>query len=333
MTSPSLPPPSDHFALRKRHVVLAILFISIVYLVGQHPRDSSVQTKNKNDKERSTDPLVLAAVNPLLCQGEDDNNDFTPVHCSCRDPSVAYMYKRQLWRAHHERMKQQAADASSNISVVFLGDSILERLNGTRMNGHQHAYWAYKRVFDQYFQTDRMNGLILASSGDATGHFLWHLQNGLLPESLQPKAFVLLIGTHNMGRDGCNKRTTLAGILQVMQVVHQQKPNAKLLVHGLLPCSDQKPFQSPDYDVMENRFVLGKQWENSLWINAELKKTCDAMKFCAYMDSGDVFLTADGRIQDDRMVDAMHPSLEGYKMWVPRIYGRLELLLHGKAPV
>jgi lysophospholipase L1-like esterase len=325
MTSPSLPPPSNSFG--KRHV-LAIVFVAIVYILSQHPRDNPLTPTR--DQERSTDPLLIAAPNPLLCQ---DDDDFQVTHCSCRDPAVAYMYKRQLWRTHHQRMKQVAADAPSHLDVVFLGDSIFERLNGTRMNGHQPAYLANKRVFDQYFQTERMKGLILGSSGDTTGHFLWHLQNGLLPESLQPKAFVILLGTNNMGRDGCNKRTTLAGILQVIHVVHRQKPDAMILVHGLLPCSDQKPFRGPDYNELENRFTLGKQWENSLWINAELKKTCDLMKFCAYMDSGDVFLTPDGRIQDDRIVDSMHPSLEGYKMWVPRIAGRLELLLKGKSRI
>lgn len=324
MTSPS-PPSSSRPALRGRFV-FGILFISILYLVSQQPRDSP--QRNSMNNKTTTDALRVAAANPLLCQ--DDN--FTAFHCNCRDPTVAYMFKRQLWRTHHQRMKQEAAEAPGNLDVVFLGDSIFERLNGTRMNGHQYAYLANKRVFNQYFQTNKIKGLILGSAGDTTGHFLWHLQNGLLPESLQPRAFVILIGTNNMGVDGCNKRTTLAGILQVIRVVHQQKTASKILVHGLLPCRDQKAFRNPENtDVLGNRFALGNQWENTLWINAELKKTCDLMKYCVYMDSGDVFITADGRIKEDLMLDSLHPTLAGYKVWVPRIYGRMELLLQGKA--
>lgn len=333
MTTPSLQStPSNSVPLfRSRRVVVAtILLISALYyyLFGQ-----IFINKSNEISTTSTDSLIAAAApNPLFCQ----DNNITVLLCNCHDPATAYMYKRQIWRAHHERMKQQAASAVNTLSgsIVFLGDAIFERLNGTRMNGHQNAYLANKKlVFDQYFSRSSANnntaGIILASSGDTTGHWLWHLQNGVLSESLQPAVFVILLGTHNMGRDGCNRQTTLAGIVQVMQLVHQQKPASKILLHGLLPCRDQKPFSSysNNHNELKNRFALGEQWQNTVWINAQLQKTCDKLKYCAYMDSGTLFLSKNGTsIQEEFMPDAMHPSLAGYKLWVPRIHRRLELM-------
>jgi lysophospholipase L1-like esterase len=261
--------------------------------------------------------------------------------CSCPDPLLPRNRNNVNWKAHHQVLVQDVEYAAAlkiehghELDVVMLGDSITERWNGTRNMGQIDPLFQKDRaVFERFFEKSRnadapLQGLALGSSGDITTELLWHLQNGMLPDTLQPKVWLILIGTNDLGRPGCSKRTTLAGILQVAQYLHTQRPNGTpIILHGLLPRNIVYASENAQTDVKVNRF-----WKDILWINRELENFCALHQDLHYMESSELFLQRIGgngasggetpgavTIKKGLMPDALHPNAAGYEAWAPRI--------------
>jgi lysophospholipase L1-like esterase len=159
----------------------------------------------------------------------------------------------QKWMAQHNRMVGATLTASStkgDLDFVMIGDSITQRFMGTKLISAIPAP-EYKQVFDEYFDKSQgggaLQGLALGSSGDVCTELLWHLENGMLPDSLNPKVWIILIGTNDLGLSNCSKRNTLAGILNVAHFLREHKPNTPIILHGLLPRADA--FNTGDYTL------------------------------------------------------------------------------------
>jgi lysophospholipase L1-like esterase len=235
----------------------------------------------------------------------------------------------QIWNQHHDRMAAAAAAAAmEKMDVVLIGDSITEHWNGTRSMGTRGPFPEYRAVFDEYFDRATgasLQGLALGSSGDTTNHLLWHLQHGLIPDSLRPRVWFLLIGTNNMGRDSCSKRSTLSGVLNVLDVMLATRPGTPVLVHGLLPRNDR--WQG----ATAQDFSLGQYWINIQWINGELQRFCQLQEHCHYMEATHLFLRTDSvsgeeQVNDILMSDALHPNEQGYREWGPLIVEQVKRL-------
>ena len=301
-------------------------FIAAVLWVFQEDIGLARQrTKRFDDIKHARDETRLPEENPR-CSDADDDDDETPTACKCKEPTKA-VSGGSMWEAHHKRLVSYAMQQQKELDVVLLGDSITERWNGTRHMGQRGPYPQNLLVFQRYFDREAfpdqatVQGIALGSSGDTTNHMLRHLQNGLLPNNLRPKVWFLLTGTNNFGRDGCSKRNTLAGILNVLKVLQDARPHAQVIVHALLP-RDDGPSQ---------RFILGRMWKNIQFVNRELEKQCDLLPNCHFMDAGNIFFTtADNggrKIQQALMNDGLHPSVDGYEAWAPKIVREVEKLL------
>jgi lysophospholipase L1-like esterase len=191
----------------------------------------------------------------------------------------------------------------------------------------------FRTVFETYFDSPaaRFQGLALGSSGDTCTELLWHLENGMLPDELRPDAWIIMIGTNDLGRWDCSKRSTLAGILHVAQMLHTQRPKTPIIIHGLLPRSDV--FRAEP----ETDYTLGRRWDQILWINRELKRFCALHDEWYYIEANKLFLRkvqgggedAEGALEilPETMDDALHPSVEGYRQWGKVVVRKLQKLL------
>jgi lysophospholipase L1-like esterase len=191
----------------------------------------------------------------------------------------------------------------------------------------------YRAVFQTYFDspTAAFNGLALGSGGDTHTELLWHLENGMIPDTLRPDAWIIMIGTNDLGKWECSKSSVLAGILHVAQMLHTKRPKTPIIIHGLLPRSDVFHAQ-PNTD-----YSLGRRWDQILWINRELKRFCSLHDEWYYMEASKLFLRkaqsggedTEGALEiiPENMDDALHPSVEGYKLWGELVVRNLQKVL------
>jgi lysophospholipase L1-like esterase len=202
-----------------------------------------------------------------------------------------------FWRMHLsflDRIKQGPID------LLFLGDSITD-------------FWrrpANLPLFTQiYGKYDPAN---FGISGDQTQHVLWRIENGEL-DGINPKVLVLLIGTNNVidfSADDILKADT-----KIISEIHQKLPNTKVLVLGIFPRADFRIAADPKGAAEKIKSV-----------NAGLAKLDDGAK-TRFLDFGDKFLDADGKISMDLLGDALHPTTKGYQVWADAMQPLLDEMM------
>ena len=119
------------------------------------------------------------------------------------------------WYEEHEKFVATATRSLS--SVLLVGDSMVKGLA------------RYHRVWSKYFEP--LCALNFGVGGDRTQHVLWRIENGEIPLNLQV-AFVHC-GTNNLDRD--NPAEIRDGIASIVYTIQKKKPNANIIVSGLLP--------------------------------------------------------------------------------------------------
>ena len=135
----------------------------------------------------------------------------------------------------------------------------------------------------------------------------------MLPNSLQPKIWMILVGTNDLGKNRCSPEYVVAGILSVVKYIQTQRPGTPILLHGILPRGESRKI-----------FQLGLRWELIQIINGLLRAFCENHPNMYYMDSGDMFLSHKAAKVNRRLMDdALHPTLDGMRQWVPLIVERI----------
>jgi lysophospholipase L1-like esterase len=258
------------------------------------------------------------------CWDDGDPPEWRRASCECTDPLVASQRPNPKtkkggpnpqWVSYHDEMVEKAATVpDKGLDVLLLGDSITERWMGSKALG-KNSLPRYHKVFRKYFDKSKgasLEGVPFGAGGDTTYELLWNLQHDLLPDNIQPKAILLLIGTNDLSRVGCSKTQTLAGILNVAHYVHGQRPRAYMIVHGLLPRNDVHK---------ADNFTLGYKYQQIQWINRELQRFCAIHRNWFYLNNSEIFLQRDHSgefmINKTLMDDALHPSVRGYDKWGP----------------
>lgn len=124
--------------------------------------------------------------------------------------------RAEFRKATKETHTAQLARWSEKTTTLIVGDSILERL-----------VWFSQKEFPAHM-------LVLAKGGDRISHLLWRLEH--TPSSPAVEKIFLQIGTNNLLRDPPARIS--AGILQVVQVLRDKFPAARIFVGPIYPCSD-----------------------------------------------------------------------------------------------
>ncbi|TAE75411.1 MAG: acetylglucosamine-6-sulfatase [Verrucomicrobia bacterium] len=187
------------------------------------------------------------------------------------------------WKIRHENTKTLARQGGHEL--VFVGDSITQ---GWESHG--------KAVWDKYYASRK--ALNLGYSGDRTEQVLWRLNNGEL-ENVDPKLFVLMIGTNNTGHRKDPAEQTAAGIRQIVDLLRKERPNAKILLLSIFPRAEK-----PD---APQRLLNDA-------INHIIKDFADGTQV-RWLDLGPAFLAPDGSLPKAIMPDFLHPQAPGYEIW------------------
>ena len=257
--------------------------------------------------------------------------DIAELHpCTCPDPFTAVKRtnksQRKRWMIHHDNMVEKMQSIPrTDLDVVFFGDSITERWMGLKAMGNVQKP-EFRHVFEAYFKKSKgglLKGEAFGTGGDTAPELFWHLKNGLLPQRLQPRSILLLIGTNDLGLPMCSKKNTLAAILHIATFLREKRPDATMIIHGLTPRNEY---------YGDKNFDLGVRWEQIKWINQRLRDYAAQQDDWYYIENSDLFIRHDDptMINATLMKDALHPTVEGYKLWAPRLSQQIQDILQLK---
>ncbi len=234
---------------------------------------------------------------------------------SAAQPALRPDYSREqldVWLRRHEALAERARQGG--IDLAFFGDSLTD---GWHNQGR--ASW------DATFEPRRAANFGLP--GDRTQQVLWRMQHGEL-EGYTPEAVVLLIGTNNLD-PGLGDPSPLPhntpeeivdGVRAIVDCVHQRLPEARVLLHGLLPRG------ASDAPV---RHAIRR-------VNAGLRLLDNGGRTVRFVDAGATLLEADGSLGPGFAEDRLHLNAEGYRRWaqalLPPLCALAPRALRGCAP-
>ena len=150
--------------------------------------------------------------------------------------------------------------------------------------------------------------------GDRTQHVLWRIENGEIPLNLQV-AFVHG-GTNNLDRD--NPAEIRDGIASIVYTIQEKKPNANIIVSGLLP---------RDQEISSRR-------DKIKLVNQKLMKWCQSGKVrnVHYLKPDRDWTDPDGRLVERYYFsDFLHLVEEGYEKFAKSIYEAIVKVSQGNA--
>lgn len=189
-----------------------------------------------------------------------------------------------------------AAAAQSNPQVMFLGDSLTF---GWTVYG--------TNAWTQHFS--QLQPLNAGIPGDMTQNILWRLDHGLL-NGIHPKLVVLMAGINNVPFNSA--ADIAAGIQAIVNKLHEELPETKVLVMGVLPTGTNADYPSRQIEAE---------------INSTLRPIADGVN-TFYADITPALLDADGtQRQGVFFPDQIHLTSEGYQIYAQALAPLVEQLV------
>lgn len=198
------------------------------------------------------------------------------------------------WWADRHRQKLAESRATKS-DLIFIGDSITHAWE----DGEQHSLW--KAYFGSW------NPLNLGFSGDKTQHVLWRLQNGEI-DGQTPKAFVILIGTNNIGNAPTQTpEDTAEGIKLICTELIKRSPRSKIVLLSTFPRSDKDPTTNGNVEKINASIKAWRKPNNVITL-----------------DISPSFKDSNGQIPLTISPDRLHLSSLGYYKWAEAILPTLQ---------
>jgi lysophospholipase L1-like esterase len=236
--------------------------------------------------------------------------------CRCPNPVAGSMppdsgWWNETWQESNEVNRQrvrQAVDEGRRLDVILLGDSITEHWHGTDLGSTAPNFEGNLEVYREFFDSENstLQGLALGNGGDRTPQLLYRVQTGGEIDPLEAPVIWILIGTNDILGEFCGPDEVVAGILSVAREVRNRKPSSTIVLQGLLPVlggGGGLPLAPALYNEINQRIAC----------YADL---APQMRFVNMTQS---FLTANGTINRDLLVDGLHPGVEGSRVMGRRI--------------
>ncbi|KAB8141700.1 hypothetical protein F8S13_18335 [Chloroflexia bacterium SDU3-3] len=188
---------------------------------------------------------------------------------------------------HIEKHRAILAIARGDVQAIFLGDSLTRRWEDN------------PELWERYFSRYRPANLGVGS--DRLEHIKWRVLNGEL-DGFTPKTVVILAGTNNLDSD--DEQEIVDGIGEIVAIVQEKLPAAKVVLLGLLP---------------RNRSEGGVDYMPKIArINRQLGQRY-ASTAVAFHDLGDSLVNLQGAVDAAIMPDGLHLNAAGYAIIGPRL--------------
>ena len=212
-------------------------------------------------------------------------------------------YPMYDWPTRHRAILDHTAGREAG--VVFIGDSITHRWGGAPVDPSDTTPKTGLSAWSTYFGA--WHPVNLGCGYDRTENVLWRIKHDQV-DDLHVRAFVLLIGTNNIGIN--TPQEIRDGIVAIIDQLHRRHPAAHILLLGVLP-RGPTPDDAGRLAAMEVNRLL-----------ARLRRP-----YLKFTDIGGVLLERDGSIAATTMPDYLHLSEVAYRAMAGAIRPHLEALL------
>ena len=194
------------------------------------------------------------------------------------------------YRQRIQEKEQQAEREGKDIKFVMVGDSITH-------------YWEDigKQIMNAHFT--KYHPLNLGFAGDYTQNILFVIKNTSIFSRIDPKLVTLLIGVNNLGGHQSNVKGTAEGIRHCLLAIREKAPNATILLFGIFPVGHKPDAPARALIAATNEIIKGFADNKTVF----------------YEDIGPKFLTPAGVLEREIMIDFLHPTDKGYKIWAKAI--------------
>ena len=214
-----------------------------------------------------------------------------------RDPGLFGEY----WWANRFMSRRREADSfqGRTVDVAMVGDSIIH-------------FWEWKHPQSWAKFTEGRTAINLGYGGDRTQHVIWRIEHGEL-DGYKAKNVVVMIGTNNNSPDGANPTNVLNGIVKIVDLVKARQPGARIILHPIFPrgCS---PEPSKKHAAAQKRNET---------TNALLREYAAAHPEIVWVDFNAKLVDGSGWVPRRLMPDEVHPSDEGYEIWMQALLPNL----------
>ena len=203
------------------------------------------------------------------------------------------------WIQKLARNRERIQKDGGEFDIVMLGDSITH-------------YWEIGEGQDDSHDIEILEKkykiMNCGYGGDTIEHLLWRVKNGEL-DGYSAKLITLMIGTNNA--NGYPEEISV-GVRNLVNVIREKQPKAKILLLGYLPCGERKDDK--------RRLTLEAA-------RATVRTFADE-KTVYWSDCSDKFVNADGTIKKELFdFEFLHPSTDGYRIWREALEPVFEKLL------
>jgi len=278
------------------------------------------QGEYKNWNDFMDNELIIRPNNTKRCVLNETGNSKSDIfNCAC-DPFTPISHPSDRWHRWHETFVNQTMNTTHNIQVVFLGDSIMERWGGTRFQGTRPRS-GYREEFEKRFSKATgasIEGRVFGSAQDTSQHLLWHIENGIIAESVQPEVIWYMVGTNNFEHN-CSQtpiETYVSSIMEVANRIHHKRPNATIVVQGILPRGNTM-----------GAIPLGWIHQQILLINKRLREVCEKHPKLHFFDAPKAMTANSSQVDTQFLSDCVHPSQDGWRLMGEIIEAEVQSLL------
>lgn len=280
--------------------------------IGERTKPSPSNGKEQDWENLMSTVLPVSRDSTQSCSSDAKQ----PNACLC-DPFQISQSPSAKWVKHHDNLVETAQAAPDDLDVLFVGDSIVEKWNGTKYLGrglNTENREAFQRKFSKTHGA-QLQGLALGASSDVAQALNWHIQNGVIAESLNAKVIWILIGTNNLPLECSTPENVASAILEVAFQIRKRKPNVKIVIQGLLPRGD-----------VLGSLELRNTYKMIQKVNRQLASLCEKFPRLYYTEFDEVQLLTKAwdftrmawpwrRILNKQLMgDGTHPTAEGYEL-------------------
>lgn len=197
------------------------------------------------------------------------------------------------WQSRHQSILDYHRQYEPDL--ILLGDSITHFWGGQPQDNPANPNGNVATdIWDDLFGSYRASNL--GYGYDRIENALWRIEHGELDHTVSNPLIIIHIGTNNLSENSDDD--IIQGMDHLLGIIKTKKPNARLIVHGILP-----------REIDENHTT----WERLTALNPQLE-ICARSHQSDFISFGEEFLTADKKINTTLISDGVHPNRKGYEI-------------------